>query len=148
MGVQKIRARSDNSHLAWGYPPFLGRKTKGCSGVARETRGRHAGRVPESGRTDQGDTRRGGSPSVEMGICAEGPAGAYVVTQEARLHGRTCRHLPARVHGRTCRHRKGVLGRGDCRRCGHSIVSDHFLLGSTFVLGGGGGGSVAIVHMI
>ena len=44
----------------------------------------------------------------------------------------------ARVHGRTCWHRKGVLGRGDCRRCGHSIVSDHFLLGSTFVLGGRG----------
>ena len=45
MGVQKIRARSDNSHLTWGYLPFLGRRTKGRSGVARETRGRRAGRV-------------------------------------------------------------------------------------------------------
>ena len=87
VGVQKIRARSDNSHLAWGYPSFLGRKTKGCLGVARETRGRHAGRVPDSGRTDQGDTRRGGSPSVEMGICAEGPVGAE--SQSAR------KNLPA-----------------------------------------------------
>ena len=64
MGVQKIRARSDNSHLAWGYPPFLGRRTKGHLGVARETRGRRAGRVPESGRTDQGDSRRGGTVAI------------------------------------------------------------------------------------
>ena len=75
VGVQKIRVRSDNSHLAWGYPPFLGRSTKGRSGVARETRGRRAGRVPESGRTDQGDSRRGGGPHAESAICAESPAG-------------------------------------------------------------------------
>ena len=29
MGVQKNRARSDNSHLGWGFPPFLGMSTKG-----------------------------------------------------------------------------------------------------------------------
>ena len=29
----------------------------------------------ESGRTDQGDSRRGASPSAERGICAESPAG-------------------------------------------------------------------------
>ena len=46
--------RSENSHLVWGYPPFLGSRTYGRSGVARETRGRRAGRVPESGRTDLG----------------------------------------------------------------------------------------------
>ena len=76
VGVQKIRARSENSQLAWGYPPFLDRSTKGRSGVARETRGRRAGRVPESGRTDQGDSRRGKDPSAESAICAESPAGA------------------------------------------------------------------------
>ena len=76
MGAQKIRVRSDNSHLAWGYPPFLGRSTTGRSGVARETLGRRAGRVPESGMTDQVDSRRGGGPSAESAICAESPAGA------------------------------------------------------------------------
>ena len=88
VGFRKIRARSDNSHLAWGYPPFLGKRTKGRSGVARETPGRCAGRVPESWRTDQGDSRRGGSPSAERGICPESPASAE--SQSAR------KNLPAR----------------------------------------------------
>ena len=43
-----------NSHLVWGYPPFLGRGAYGRLGVAREARGSHAGWVPESGRTDLG----------------------------------------------------------------------------------------------
>ena len=46
------------------------------------------GRVPESGRTDQRDPRRGGGPSTERGICAENPAGAE--SQSAR------KNLPAR----------------------------------------------------
>ena len=40
---EKIRVRSDNSHLAWGYSPFLGSCMQGHSGVARETHGRRAG---------------------------------------------------------------------------------------------------------
>ena len=76
MGVEKIRARSDNSHLAWGYPPFLGRRTKGRSGVARETRGRRAGASPgvrEDG--SEGFPRRRGSWRLKgrrKPECAEG----------------------------------------------------------------------------
>ena len=70
-----------------GIPALSGMRTKGHSGVARETRGRCAGRVPESGRTDQGYSRRGGSPSAEMGICVENPAGTE--SQSAR------KNLPA-----------------------------------------------------
>ena len=44
----------EDSPLDWGYPPFQGRRAYGRSGVARETRGRRAGWVPESGRTDLG----------------------------------------------------------------------------------------------
>ena len=101
-----LRVRCDNSYLAWGYPPFLGRNTRERSGVARETRWRRAGRVPESGRTDQGESRRGGVPSAENAICAESPAG-----EESRG-----------VHGRTCRRGKVVLHGRDCRRCGHSLA--------------------------
>ena len=67
--------RSD-SHLVWGYPPFLDSRTYGRSGVARETRGRRAEWVPESGRTDLGIPEEAGGPSAESIICAESPAGA------------------------------------------------------------------------
>ena len=53
--------RSDNSHLVWGYPPVLGSRTYGRSGVARESRGRRAGWVSESGRTDLGIPEEAGS---------------------------------------------------------------------------------------
>ena len=42
--------RSGADSLVWGYPPFLGRRAYGHSGVARETRERRAGWVPERGR--------------------------------------------------------------------------------------------------
>ena len=58
VGDADVSGRSEDGvttpPFVWGYPPFLGRRAYGRSGVSRETRGRRAGWVPESGRTDLG----------------------------------------------------------------------------------------------
>ena len=61
MGVQKMRVRSDNSHLAWGYPPFLGRSTNGRSGVAREPMGDELGESQTPGGRIRGIPEEAGS---------------------------------------------------------------------------------------
>ena len=95
MGVQKIRARSDNSHLAWGYPPFLGMRTQGTFGCSQgnpwETSWGKS-RSPGARLTVQGDSRRGGGPSAERGICVESPAGAEEHAGVGRVF---CARLPA-----------------------------------------------------
>ena len=83
-----------NSPLVWGYPPFLGSRTYGRSGVARETRARRAGWVPESGRTD-------------LGI----PEEAGVLARKLSYARKVLPARKARVRGRTCRRGKGWLAR-------------------------------------
>ena len=105
MGVQKIRVRSDNSHLAWGYPPFLGRSTKGSSGVARKPVG-----------DELGESRSAG------GWIRWIPEEAGVLARKVSYARKVLPARKARVSGRTCRHGKGVLRRRDCRRCGNSLA--------------------------
>ena len=90
--------------LAWGYPPFLGRSTRERPGIVRESRGRRAGRVPESGRTDQGDSRWGGVLAWKVSY-------AWKVLPARK----------ARVCGKTFRRGKGVMRGRDCWHCGNSL---------------------------
>ena len=102
--------RSDNSPFVLGYPPFLGSCAYGRSGVTRETRGRRAGWVPESGRTD-------------LVI----PEEAGVLARKVPYAQKVLPARKARVHGRTCRRGKGVLRGRDCRRYGNIFVRDRDL---------------------
>ena len=92
----KIRGRSGNPPLVWGYPPFLARRVVISSAIVR---GKPVGTVLGGFRSPGGRIRRF-------------PGGRGFLRGKSCQCGRTC------WHGRTCRR-----GRY-CRRCGNSFGGD------------------------